>query len=133
MPHNFKSCRECGIPIRGNRFYCDSVDCQRAAAAARKANSRAKAKNAATAAPSVPVVPVAGQSELDAWRAAELAEWGVLGPALGWWTETKNGDDRFAFMLEREQRDPLPIPPPSEWGRFPALVAEFEAFRAARA
>jgi hypothetical protein len=39
--HNFKKCRACKAPVKGNRFYCDQTECQRKASAERKARSRA--------------------------------------------------------------------------------------------
>ncbi|MDZ5446600.1 hypothetical protein U2F26_28405 [Micromonospora sp. 4G57] len=70
--HNFKKCRACRSPVKGNRFYCDKTECQRKAAAERKARSRA-GKDAKPAGPTV-VEQDQGDGLDDLERF--LAEWG---------------------------------------------------------
>lgn len=63
MLNGLKKCLACGKTVTGNRKYCREAPCQRRAAAARKANSRANAR----APKPVPVVTVTVGPVLSPW------------------------------------------------------------------
>lgn len=115
--HNFKKCRSCGSPVKGNRFYCDKTECQRRAAADRKARSRAGNTRKATK----PTVVEGDQDDGDGFEAF-LAEFdgpstefehARFGPYIG--NHGYRLDAVYAFLVEREGWVPGPTPPPSPY------------------
>ncbi len=141
--HNFKVCKVCGAPVRGNRYYCGSVECRRKADAARKRQDRAnpkarKSHDASVEAPTAPAGPVDDRDELqrllnerpDDDQPRHYDHAAIEPDAVG--THGYLLRDVYAYMVERSNWTPGPTPPPSPWYLPSVYRNDFEAWRASQ-
>lgn len=132
--HNFKKCRVCGDPVRGNRFYCPKTACQRRAAADRKARSRARKAGE----PSTLAVVEQDQAD-EGWT---LEEFLAMQPSPGHYEDARltstvgnHGyplNEVYRFLVEATGWLPGPVPPPSPYYLPEHLREAFKAWRAAQ-